>query len=71
MSTFKGKVVSTKMNKSFVVKVSRMISHPKYKKLMKRDSKFIVHSEKDLKLGDLVTIKQCKRISKNKYFETV
>jgi small subunit ribosomal protein S17 len=71
MKTLKGKVISTKMNKSIVVKVSRMIAHPKYKKLMKRDSNFIVHNEKEVNVGDMVSIVPCKRISKNKYFKVV
>ncbi len=71
MNTLKGKIVSVKMQKTVVVEVTRRMPHPKYKKLMKRDVRFKAHTDKELKVGDVVTIKPCKRISKEKYFEVV
>lgn len=71
MNTLTGTVTSIKMAKTVVVKVERKVAHPKYKKLIKKDNKFKAHTDKDLKVGDVVTIKPCKRISKGKYFEVV
>lgn len=71
MKTFTGRVVSTKMLKTIVVEVSRMVKHPKYKKLLQRNTKFKAHSEKEVKVGDTVQIRECKKRSKGKYFEIV
>lgn len=71
MNNLKGKVISTKMAGTVVVKVERKMSHPKYKKLIKRDQKFKAHTNKELKIGDVVTIKPCKRKSREKYFEVI
>lgn len=71
MNNLKGKVISTKMTKTVVVKVTSTFRHPKYKKLMKRNNSFKAHSEKELKVGDVVTIHPCKRRSKDKYFEVI
>ena len=71
MKILKGVVISNKMKDTVVVKVERMVSHPKYKKLMKRDSKFKAHTEKALNIGDVVNIAPCKKISKEKYFKVI
>lgn len=69
MKTLNGVVVSTKMGTAVVVKVTRRVPHPKYKKLLKRSKKFAValngHSVKD---GDTVNITETRPISKNIYF---
>ena len=52
-----GEVVSDKMEKTVVVQVTRKISHPVYKKYVKRFKKFQVHVESvEPKLGDIVKI---------------
>ncbi len=71
MKILTGKVVSTGMAKTIVVEVKRSVAHPKYKKLMKRDKNYKVHSEKELKVGDVVKIRECVKRSKTKYFEVV
>lgn len=71
MKIFTGTVTSIKMKKTVVVKVERKVSHPKYKKLIKRDQSFKAHTEKELKVGDKVQIQECKRRSKDKYFEVI
>ncbi len=71
MKILTGKVISTRMAKTVVVEVNRMVKHPRYKKLLKRDVKFKAHCEKDVKMGDVVQIKECKKRSKDKYFEIV
>jgi len=66
---FKGRVVSTKMQKTVVVKVERVFRHPLYKKVVRRHKKYKAHNEKiDLKIGDIVKIKETRPISKDKHF---
>mgnify|MGYP000148726947 CR=1 FL=1 len=64
-----GKVISTKMQKTVVVLVKRKFRHPLYKKVINRHKKYKAHYENlDLKIGDLVEIKETKPISKDKHF---
>jgi small subunit ribosomal protein S17 len=65
-----GKVVSTKMQNTVVVEVSRRKAHPLYKKLMLRSKKFQVDTAgKKVSLGDTVKIIETKPVSKYKYFK--
>ncbi len=64
--TLIGVVSSNKMQKTVVVKVERMIEHPRYKKIVKRFSKFYAHSEIPLKVGDTVEIEETRPLSKFK-----
>ncbi len=69
---FTGVVVSDKMQDSAVVAVSRYVKHPKYKKYIKKTSKFTVHNAGNAaKEGDKVTIRACRPLSKTKHFEIV
>ena len=43
--TLTATVVSNKMDKSFVVKIERLIKHPMYGKFIKRTTKLSVHDE--------------------------
>ena len=62
-----GIVVSTKMNKTAVINVERTISHPRYKKIVKRSKKYYAHNEKeDLKKGQRVRIEETRPLSKLK-----
>jgi small subunit ribosomal protein S17 len=64
-----GEVVSTKMQKTVVVKVERKIKHPFYRKIITRHKKYKVHNEDlELKQGDMVVIKETRPISKEKHF---
>ena len=70
--TLKGIVVSDKMAKTVVVEVKRFIKHPKYGKYLNRSKKYKVHDETgQVKLGDEVTIRECRPLSKDKHFEVV
>ncbi|MBI5122998.1 30S ribosomal protein S17 [Candidatus Roizmanbacteria bacterium] len=70
--TLVGKVVSTKMAKTVVVKVERKFRHPVYHKVIVRHKKYKAHNEKlDLKLDDMVKIEETKPISKNKHFRVI
>jgi small subunit ribosomal protein S17 len=62
-----GKVVSDSMEKSIVVKVEYLVSHPLYKKRIKKSTKFMAHDEKDTcKIGDKVKIAETRPLSKRK-----
>jgi len=62
-----GKVVSDSMEKSIVVKVEYLVSHPLYKKRIKKSTKFMAHDEKDIcSIGDKVKIVETRPLSKRK-----
>lgn len=63
-----GKVIKNKMNKTVVVAVERLVSHPIYKKRVKKTSRFLAHTEKELNVGDQVEIVEAKPISRLKRF---
>lgn len=66
MKIFKGKIVSTKMTNTVTVEVERFLAHPIYKKRFKRNKKYQVHSDKELKVGDVVKFVETRPISKTK-----
>lgn len=62
-----GVVVSDKGNKTVIVNVERRITHPVYKKTIKRSKKYAAHDEKnEYKVGDVVRISESRPISKTK-----
>jgi len=62
-----GEVVSTKMQKTIVVEVSRRVPHPLYKRIIGKRKKFYAHDEDgSAKLGDVVRIVECRPLSKLK-----
>ena len=62
-----GEVVSTKMDKTIIVKVNRKFPHKTYKKLITRSKKYYVHDFNDsCNLGDIVKIIESKPLSKLK-----
>ena len=68
----KGKVVSSKSNKTIVVAVVRKFQHPFFGKVISRTKKYHAHDEKNnYKEGDLVSIIECKPISKKKTWEVM
>lgn len=70
--TLSGRVLSNKMNKSATVVVERLVRHPVYGKYVRRSSKFHVHDEaNECRAGDLVTIRECRPISKTKSWTLV
>ena len=65
--TIKGIVVSTKMDKTLVVKVGRKLRHPRYNKVVTRYKKYYAHDELNrYKEGDDVTLVATRPISKLK-----
>ncbi|MEQ8602624.1 MAG: 30S ribosomal protein S17 [Marivibrio sp.] len=67
-----GRVVSDKTDKTIVVEVERRVSHPVFKKFVKKSKRFMAHdAENAAKVGDLVRIQECRPMSKRKRWELV
>ena len=63
----KGIVLESKMDKTAVVKVSKRISHPIYKKYILKTKKYYAHDpNKMCGIGDTVLIEESKPLSKIK-----
>ncbi len=70
--TFKGKIVSVKMNKTVVVEVVRRNPHPLYRKLLTKSSRYKADSgDLNLAVGQNVKIAQNRPISKGKFFKVL
>jgi small subunit ribosomal protein S17 len=62
-----GEVVSSKMDKTVVVKVSRRFPHPLYKRIITRTAKLVAHDESnECKVGDVVKVMATRPLSKTK-----
>lgn len=67
-----GKVVSAACDKTVTVVVERRITHPLYKKTVRRSKKYSAHDENNVyKVGDLVQIRECAPRSKTKSWEVI
>ncbi|OQA57498.1 MAG: 30S ribosomal protein S17 [Candidatus Omnitrophica bacterium ADurb.Bin277] len=67
-----GVVVSSKMNKTIVVSVTRLLQHPKFNKIIKRQIRYAAHDEKnEAKEGDRVQIVESRPLSKTKRWRLV
>ncbi len=67
-----GKVVSNKMDKTIVVAVETKVSHPIYKKMMKRTYKLKAHDEENIcNIGDTVRVMETRPLSKDKRWRLV
>ena len=65
----RGVVVSSAMDKTIVVKVDVIKSHPKYKKVVRRSVKFHAHDEQNAaNVGDVVRIVGTRPLSKTKHW---
>lgn len=65
-----GKVIKKSGDKSFSVLVERKVVHPKYRKIVKRFKKYIIHDENNsCNVGDIVEAIECRPVSKNKSFK--
>ena len=61
-----GVVASDKMEKTVVVRVDRLVRHPKYRRYVRRTSKFMAHDEFGAKVGDKVRIVETRPMSARK-----
>jgi len=67
-----GKVSSAAMDKSITVLLERKVKHPLYKKYIKRSTKIHAHDENnECGVGDLVSVEQCRPLSKTKSWRLV
>ena len=68
-----GKVISCgKMTKTATIEVETRRPHPLYKKIVKKNKKYLVHVEgKEIKVGDVVKIKETLPVSSRKHFEVL
>ena len=65
-----GIVVSNKMNKTIVVRVSRLAEHPLYGKRIRRAKKYVAHDEENIcRVGDEVRIRETRPLSRTKRWE--
>jgi small subunit ribosomal protein S17 len=63
----RGVVVSAAMDKTIVVRVETVKSHPRYKKVVRRSERFHAHDEQNqAKAGDVVRIVETRPLSKTK-----
>jgi small subunit ribosomal protein S17 len=63
----RGVVVSDAMDKTIVVRVESIKSHPRYKKVVRRSTKFHAHDERnEASVGDVVRIVEMRPLSKTK-----
>jgi small subunit ribosomal protein S17 len=68
----RGVVVSSAMDKTIVVKVDTIKSHPRYKKVVRRSTKFHAHDEgNSANVGDIVRIVETRPLSKTKHWKLV
>lgn len=62
-----GIVISTKMQKTVVIKVENRYSHPIYSKIVIKTKKYLVHDEMgECNIGDQVLVHECRPLSKKK-----
>ncbi|MFQ5590722.1 MAG: 30S ribosomal protein S17 [Phycisphaerae bacterium] len=62
-----GTVVSGKREKTITVRFEYRVKHPKYGKYVRRSTTLQTHDEKnEAKVGDIVEVVACRRISKTK-----
>jgi small subunit ribosomal protein S17 len=60
----KGTVVGDKMQSTVKVRVDTLQAHPVYKKTIKKKKIFFAHTDEELELGDIVTIRESRPYSK-------
>jgi small subunit ribosomal protein S17 len=59
--------VSDKMDKTVVVRVERMVRHPRYGKVLRRTKKYKAHDEgNSCRMGDIVRIVESRPLSREK-----
>ena len=66
-----GIVASDKMQKTCVVRVDRLVKHPKYRRYVRRTSKFMAHNEQGAGIGDKVRIVETRPMSAHKRWRVV
>ena len=66
-----GTVSSDKMTKTVVVRVDRLVRHRKYRRYVRRTSKFMAHDELGATVGDKVRIVETRPLSARKRWRVI
>ena len=66
-----GTVASDKMQKTVVVRVDRLVRHSKYRRYVRKTSKFMAHDELGATVGDKVRIVETRPLSARKRWRVV
>ena len=67
-----GIVTSNKADKTVTVKIERKVKHPLYGKVIKRATTVHAHDENNTaSIGDVVSVKECRPLSKTKTWTLV
>lgn len=67
-----GVVISTKMQKTIVVKIENKYLHPIYSKTMLKTKKYFAHDDlEQCNIGDQVLVQECRPLSKRKRWKLV
>ncbi|MDH4188221.1 MAG: 30S ribosomal protein S17 [Nitrospira sp.] len=67
-----GRVVSNKMNKTVVVEIERTVTHPLYRKVLRRVTRIKAHDEANAcNVGDRVRMIETRPISKDKHMRVI
>ena len=67
-----GIVVSDRMDKTVVVAVERLVRHRRYKRVIRRTTKFMAHDQDNAcREGDRVKIMECRPMSSRKRWRVV
>jgi small subunit ribosomal protein S17 len=65
-------VVSDRSDKTVIVRVDRRFMHPVYKKYITKSKRYAAHDRDNaFKIGDVVRIRECRPISKQKSWEVL
>jgi small subunit ribosomal protein S17 len=72
VKTTEAAVVGKSGNKSIKVAVDYVFKHPKYGKILRRQTKLIVHDERnEANVGDVVEVVECRPYSRTKNWRLV
>ncbi len=64
-----GTVVKIAGSKTATILVERRVLHPRYRKIVKRFKKYLIHDERnEAQVGDMITALECRPLSKRKSF---
>ena len=69
MKSLVGKVTSTKMTGTVAVTVDTFKAHPVYKKRLRQSRRYLAAAAKEVKVGDLVTIREIRPVSRSVHFK--
>lgn len=66
-----GVITSDKMQKTVVVRVDRLVRHTKYRRYVRRTSKFMAHDDLGATVGDKVRIVETRPMSARKRWRVI